>query len=230
MKIHRADTPAISNPPIANNAPKQQDHGHKDSDIIKPWSKLPSEADRLPFAEKITFGGWGKSKGKAKAAESGGSSSSSNPGFCLHHVPYVSQGKERNGCWYACARMLGHSIQSGPRLGLPQSFQPEPVAIGDRADMLELMRNEGLGEIPLPRAQKFSLDQLGNLLCRHGPIMFGWQVPSGIWHMSVLTGTDNINDRVIFHDPQKGPGMTMPLSYFNNNLAWSEPHAMLYSK
>ncbi|MGC0079796.1 papain-like cysteine protease family protein [Ralstonia pseudosolanacearum] len=46
--------------------------------------------------------------------------------------------------------------------------------------------------------------------------------------MSVLTGVDHHTGHVIFHDPQQGPDLTMPLSYFNQRLAWQVPHAMLH--
>ncbi|CCP08526.1 cysteine protease avirulence protein AvrRpt2 precursor (avirulence protein avrrpt2) [Erwinia amylovora MR1] len=135
------------------------------------------------------------------------------------------------GCWYACTRMLGHSISSGPRLGLPELCDSSgPQGLQQREDVLRLMRNENLAEVSLPESRHFSANELGNLLCRHGPIMFGWQTPAGSWHMSVLTGIDKPNDAIIFHDPQRDPDLTMPLDSFNQRLAWRVPHAMLYSE
>ncbi|WP_426400916.1 papain-like cysteine protease family protein (plasmid) [Ralstonia sp. R-29] len=150
--------------------------------------------------------------------------------FRLRHVPYVAQGSDRTGCWYACARMLGHSGESGPRLGLPELFNPGHGHdhLQHLHDVERFIANEGLSKVDLPSSREFTHDQLGALLYRHGPIMFGWQTPQGYWHMSVLTGVDHHTGHVVFHDPQQGPDLTMPLSYFNQRLAWQVPHAMLH--
>lgn len=190
--------------------------------VISPSSSTPS------------FGGWfsKKSLGSKASSSSHNEASESNelPQFRLHHVPYVSQGNERMGCWYACARMVGHSVEAGPRLGLPELYNPQSGHDGlqDLAHAEQFILNEGLSKVDLPDSQEFSHEELGALLYRHGPIIFGWQTPRGNWHMSVLTGVDKHTGRVVFHDPQQGPDVTMPLSYFNQHLAWQVPHALLY--
>nr|ABC70472.1 AvrRpt2Ea [Erwinia amylovora] len=221
VKVSHLTSPA---PVVIEHQPRQSEKVSRDGDVIKPWSQLPAAAP--------SFGGcFGKSK-KSRGYDSGSSSGSrSNAGFRLNHVPYVSQQNERMGCWYACTRMLGHSISSGPRLGLPELYDSSgPQGLQQREDVLRLMRNENLAEVSLPESRQFSANELGNLLSRHGPIMFGWQTPAGSWHMSVLTGIDKPNDAIIFHDPQRGPDLTMPLDSFNQRLAWRVPHAMLYSE
>ena len=180
------------------------------------------------------FGGWfGKKSSKSKGSSSSGPETNASqelPMFRLHHVPYVTQGSDRTGCWYACARMLGHSVESGPRLGLPELFNPGygHDHLQHLHDVERFIANEGLSKVDLPNSREFTHEQLGALLYRHGPIMFGWQTPQGNWHMSVLTGVDHHTGHVIFHDPQQGPDLTMPLSYFNQRLAWQVPHAMLH--
>lgn len=151
------------------------------------------------------------------------------PIFNLAHVPYVAQGDDRNGCWYACAQMIGYNVELGPRLGVPALH--DAASGHNRLDLghaSDFMGNEQLSTVDLPDSRQFSHEDLGALLYRHGPIIFGWQTPGGNWHMSVLTGVDRETDRVVFHDPERGPGKTMPLSYFNERLAWNAPHAMLY--
>ncbi|WP_080378320.1 MULTISPECIES: papain-like cysteine protease family protein [Pseudomonas syringae group] len=150
--------------------------------------------------------------------------------FRLTHVPYVSQGNERMGCWYACARMVGHSVEAGPRLGLPELYDQRSGHSGlqDFSDVERFIQNEGLTKVDLPASEHFSHEELGELLYKHGPIIFGWKTPNNSWHMSVLTGVDSHTSSVIFHDPRQGPDITMPLSYFNQRLAWQVPHAMLY--
>jgi hypothetical protein len=185
------------------------------------------------------FGGFFK-KNSSKH-ESGSSSSNARhsnvtstlyerPMFHLKHVPYVSQGNELMGCWYACARMVGHSVEAGPLLGLPELYSPRSGHSGLQHfdDVEKFLQNEGLSKVDLPDSREFSHEELGELLYKHGPIIFGWQTPSHSWHMSVLTGVDSHASSVIFHDPRKGPDITMPLSYFNQRLAWQVPHAMLY--
>ncbi|WP_375680043.1 papain-like cysteine protease family protein (plasmid) [Rhizobium sp. T1470] len=189
--------------------------------VISPRSSAPS------------FGGGSKKSSGSTAASSShneASQATELPQFRLRHVPYVSQGSERMGCWYACARMVGHSVEAGPRLGLPELYNPRSGHDGlrDLTHVEQFILNEGLTKVDLPDSQQFSHEELGELLYRHGPIIFGWQTPQGIWHMSVLTGVDKNTSRVVFHDPQKGPDLTMPLDYFNQRLAWQVPHAMLY--
>ncbi|MBI6732029.1 cysteine protease avirulence protein AvrRpt2 [Pseudomonas amygdali] len=192
--------------------------------------------------ETPAFGGFFKKKSSRHESHESGSSSSnveySNvsstapdcSAFHLGHVPFVSQGNERNGCWYACARMVGHSVESGPRLGLPELYDPRygHNTIGDFDDMDRFIQNEGLNKVDLPANNSFSPEQLLALLYRHGPIIFGWQTPSNDWHMSVITGVAPDTSEVIFHDPRQGPNLAMPLSDFNERLAWQVPHAMLY--
>lgn len=152
------------------------------------------------------------------------------PQFRLEHVPYVHQGSDKYGCWYACARMIGHSMEHGPRLGLPILYDPQSGhgRIRDLEHIEQFLSNEGLSKVDLPDSRVFSHEDLGYLLYRHGPIMFGYQTDFGSWHMAVLLGVDKFNDTVIFHDPYHGPDLAMPLSDFNQNLAWEVPHAMLY--
>ncbi|WP_322885009.1 papain-like cysteine protease family protein [Sinorhizobium medicae] len=186
------------------------------------------------FSSAPPFGGWfsKKSSGSKAASSSHNEASEANelPQFRLYHVPYISQGSERRGCWYACARMVAYSVETGPRLGLPELYNPQSGHDGlqDLTHAEQFILNEGLSKVDLPDSQEFSHEELGELLYRHGPIIFGWQTPQGIWHMSVLTGVDKHTGSVVFHDPQKGPDLTMPLDYFNQRLAWQVPHAMLY--
>ncbi|WP_311044654.1 MULTISPECIES: papain-like cysteine protease family protein [Pseudomonas syringae group] len=189
--------------------------------------------------EVPAFGGWFKKK--SSKHETGGSSanadsssvasdSTEKPLFRLTHVPYVSQGNERMGCWYACARMVGHSVEAGPRLGLPELYEGRegPAGLQDFSDVERFIHNEGLTRVDLPDNERFTHEELGALLYKHGPIIFGWKTPNDSWHMSVLTGVDKETSSITFHDPRQGPDLAMPLDYFNQRLAWQVPHAMLY--
>ncbi|MET2472083.1 papain-like cysteine protease family protein, partial [Ralstonia sp. SM1872_UCD532_TZ19] len=86
--------------------------------------------------------------------------------FRLRHVPYVAQGSERTGCWYACARMLGHSVEAGPRLGVPELFNPESghSHLQHLHDVERFIANEGLSKVSLPSSREFTHEQLGALL------------------------------------------------------------------
>ncbi|WP_081021999.1 papain-like cysteine protease family protein [Pseudomonas coronafaciens] len=239
-EVHSLSEPELlkqdsSNSTVGENA------AAKDS-AVTPENRALLATKTILGRQKIdppAFGGFFKKK--SSRHESGSSSSnaeysnvgstpSERPMFRLRHVPYVSQGNERMGCWYACARMVGHSVESGPRLGLPELYSPRSGHAGlqEFADVENFIQNEGLSKVDLPASREFSNEQLGELLYRHGPIIFGWQTPNHSWHMSVLTGVDPHTSSVIFHDPRQGPDMTMPLSYFNQRLAWQVPHAMLY--
>ncbi|WP_201297060.1 MULTISPECIES: papain-like cysteine protease family protein [Halomonadaceae] len=201
----------------------KNDVKNREEEPIKQWSALP-------VGIPPPYGGCFSRSKRAKDSGDAGTAGNDNAGFRLHHVPYVSQENEAMGCWYACVRMLGHSISSGPRLGLPDLYGPSGPNGLERREIPRLMENENLAAVNLPDSKEFSLKELGDILYRHGPVIFGWNTPGNSRHMSVLTGLDKPNDRIIFHDPKRGPDLTMPLDYFNERLAWDTPFAMLYSK
>ncbi|QGU20994.1 papain-like cysteine protease family protein [Mesorhizobium jarvisii] len=215
----------VSQPPRLNVISRHSSAGQPG--VISPRSSAPSFGGC--FGSKAAS----SSHNEAKAASSShneASEATELPQFRVYHVPYISQGSERMGCWYACARMLASSVEAGPRLGLPELYSPQSGHDGlqDPTHVEQFIVNEGLSKVDLPDSQEFSHEQLGDLLYRHGPIIFGWRTPEGNSHMSVLTGVDKHTGRVVFHDPQKGPDLTMPLDYFNQRLAWQVPYAMLY--
>ncbi|WP_152643456.1 hypothetical protein [Paracidovorax citrulli] len=96
------------------------------------------------------FGGFFKKKSTGQSSSSGrGEESSTLPMFRLRHVPYVSQEDDRTGCWYACCRMLGYSVASGPRLGLPELFDPNHghSHLQSFEHVERLLANEGLERV-----------------------------------------------------------------------------------
>ncbi|MCF5747987.1 papain-like cysteine protease family protein [Pseudomonas tremae] len=239
-EAHSVKEPELPNQNSSNSAEdektalKTSAANHEDRALLATKTILGREKIEPP-----AFGGFFKKK--SSRHESGSSSSHverSNvnsepaecPSFHLEHVPFVPQGNERMGCWYACARMVGHSVEAGPRLGLPELYSPRSGhgQLQDFSDVEQFIQNEGLSRVDLPANREFSHEELGELLYRHGPIIFGWQTPSNSWHMSVLTGVDPASSKIIFHDPRHGPNFMMPISEFNQRLAWQVPHAMLY--
>ncbi|WP_442783728.1 papain-like cysteine protease family protein [Collimonas fungivorans] len=185
------------------------------------------------FSGTPSFGGGGQKSSSSKASSSSRYAAlmqSKPPLFLLRNVPYVSQGSEQMGCWYACARMIGHSAEAGPRLGLPQRYSSDAghQALKEPADIEQFISNEGLSRVNLPDSQAFSLEELVSLLEQHGPILFAWHPNQNSGHMSVLIGVDKKTSSVVYHDPQKGPDRGMPLSHFNQHLAWEVPYAMMH--
>ncbi|MET2467171.1 papain-like cysteine protease family protein, partial [Ralstonia sp. SM1864_UCD524_TZ4] len=139
--------------------------GNKDAPPQRPAQAAQSVITALP-----TFGGWfGKKSSKSKGSSSSGHDTNASqelPMFRLRHVPYVAQGSERTGCWYACARMLGHSVEAGPRLGVPELFNPESghSHLQHLHDVERFIANEGLSKVSLPSSREFTHEQLGALL------------------------------------------------------------------
>jgi len=151
-------------------------------------------------------------------------SDSANDVFRLSDVPCTMQRKDEKGCWYECARMLAFNKASGPRLGIPDLLTPGNVREMMEERLDEFMANEGLAKIPLDDIG-YNADNLIHLLHQHGPILFGWKVPGGGGHMSVLTGVDKNQKCIIFHDPMRGPNFSMPLDDFGDRV-----NILLYSE
>jgi hypothetical protein len=99
----------------------------------------------------------------------------------------------------------------------------------DRAYKL-LCKREHLEPVPgCASTTPFTLSQLESLLKSHGPICFGWQKPVTGGHMSVLIGTDEELDDVLYHDPGTDPNghwaesfSRMRLSDFNQRRVTHE--------
>lgn len=214
------------------------------ADVEAPASRDPGHgatrglSAHLPDDGEILYGGCAGSKSfRSEAADDVehdvAVSSHPSTGYRVPNVPYVSQEGDPAGCWYACARMLGHHAEAGPRLGVPQRFDSRTGELrGIRAQDMELfIRNENLMTVGLPHSHEFEADDLEALLRRRGPIMFGWKSASGegARHMSVITGIDRESNTVFFHDPspRRGPDQEMSLDKFNRRLAWDMPNAML---
>ena len=83
-----------------------------------------------------------------------------------------------------------------------------------------LVRREHLEPVPKHKKRYFSLRELETLLRDYGPIYFAWEVmvagePEG--HASVLIGTDDTTDEVIYHDPDNKPNSRMKLADFQSS-------------
>jgi hypothetical protein len=157
-------------------------------------------------------------------------------------VPFVSQlgygdpdnpMNDRTGCWYASACMVAYFFEAGPRLGMPEKYDP---AKGHSAMKNEeyptLMANEHLVAVALPQSKAWTGDQIADLLRKFGPLSFGWNktsLKSGktYGHRSVVIGYDEGTSAVIFHDPEKLPNSRLSLKDFNAKFRWSNPYAML---
>lgn len=192
--------------------------------------------DSLPVSSEITYGGCVGSKSfrsDASGEIAHVEASSHQPTDFKLTVPYVSQEGDPTGCWYACAQMIGQHFEAGPRLGVPQRYNSQTGQHhGVTADSIkQLIKNENLLSVNLPRSGVFLHDELEYLLKRRGPIMFGWvSAPGqGPRHMSVITGISRERNAVIFHDPnpRRGADQEMSLETFNARLAWDMPNAML---
>jgi hypothetical protein len=89
----------------------------------------------------------------------------------------------------------------------------------------KLASDNGLSAVPLPDGLQWTMDELAELLRRHGPI---WCGMSGLCHVVVLRGIDRADNNVILNDPQReAGGTTFKLNRFNQELAKTD-HSMLY--
>ncbi len=137
------------------------------------------------------------------------------------------------GCWYACACMIGAFYEIGPRLGVPELFtrQLGGGRVGHRMlmdttartgtpDYFALfMEREHLAANPVSAdpLMVFDAELIEDLLNRQGPILFFWMKTgrgSTIGHASVIIGVEG--DDIIYHDPERAPGLRMSVSLFNS--------------
>ena len=140
---------------------------------------------------------------------------------------------DRTGCWYASTCMVACHFEAGPRLGLPEKFDPvkQGHAGMKNEDYPKLMANEHLVAIDLPAGKSWTADQIADMLRRYGPLSFGWNKTGksgkSYGHRSVVIGYDGTRTEVIFHDPEKAPNSRLSLADFNAKFRWSNPYAML---
>jgi hypothetical protein len=158
-------------------------------------------------------------------------------------VPFVSQlnygagMSDPTGCWYCSAQMVAYYFEAGPRLGVPEIYSAAAgghaatgsseaasrlaaaIPGGTKTEHELLAERENL--CPVPNCEKiynFSLTELEMLLRKSGPIFFYWTKTHGsssYGHASVIIGTCNFPDRIIYHDPENAKDSKMSLSDFN---------------
>lgn len=156
-------------------------------------------------------------------------------------VPFVTQlgygGGDLNdptGCWYASCCMIAYHFEAGPRLGVPELYDPDtghlPIggpaataaltgkAINTTSGGEEIMaKRENLEPVP-GLANNRSLKALEMLLRAHGPIYFAWTKTVGgqsYGHISVLIGTIDHTQQVIYHDPENAADSRMSIADFD---------------
>jgi hypothetical protein len=174
-------------------------------------------------------------------------------------VPYFSQRvdglngpdeDDPNGCWYACAKMIGvyyEGTAGKNRKGVPQldanywKQQGVPnvrwnghLVLGGKlaggVDSFQVFTtNEHL--VALPFNPSWSIADLDAALQHSGPILYFWWAPGwdrnqAFGHASVVIGTDTSSGfrDVLFHDPAVAPRQSMSISRFNE---LKQPVAML---
>ena len=141
-------------------------------------------------------------------------------------VPLVCQNRSRS-CWYAAACMVSYYREAGPRPGLKDVWDDNRRLMPDQID--RLIQAENLSVFPHPVTGRFSGPDLYAALLRVGPLWCGgkWY---GNGHVIVLTGVDS--NYVYFNDPEPmGEGTKderEPISWFNDNLAWSMKNSILF--
>lgn len=136
-------------------------------------------------------------------------------------VPLVAQRASME-CWYASACMVAYFRRPGPRLGLPDKWEPNR-GIG-LADFIRLAQAEGLKSIVTPGGS-LTPQQLETFLSNYGPIWCAgrWD---GVPHIVVLTGVDG--QTVYINDPNPAKGKrTETLAWFNQKLD-RVPNCMMY--
>lgn len=154
----------------------------------------------------------------------------------LAEVPFIGQNAEDPddcGCWYAAVRMLGNTTGAGPRLGLPELYIPLKtnfMGICGTEEFDRVMKNEGLEKVSLPATKNFSVKDIHSMLEQYGPVMFAWTTPEGGNHISVIIGINRLRKSIIYHDPESGPNIMMPVKELNQRLYWDWPYAMLHSR
>lgn len=159
-------------------------------------------------------------------------------------VPFVSQlnygggMNDPTGCWYCSAQMVAYYFEAGPRLGVPEIYSAAAgghaatgsaeaasrlaaaIPGGTKSEHQLLAEREGL--LAVPNCEKnisFSLMDLELLLRKNGPIFFYWMkthAGSTYGHASVVIGTKNFPDNVIYHDPENAKDSVMTLADFNS--------------
>ena len=158
-------------------------------------------------------------------------------------VPFVTQlgfggpkdpQNDWTGCWYASACMVAYYFEAGPRLGLPEKYDPikrkhSPMS---NDEYPKLMANEHLVLVALPTSKAWTAEQIPDLLRKYGPLSFGWNKTSlktgnTYGHRSVVIGYDETSSEVQFHDPENLPNSRLGLESFNAKFRWSNPYAML---
>lgn len=127
-------------------------------------------------------------------------------------------------CWYAAACMVSYYYRAGPRLGLPEIWEPDaglPMTAISR-----LARVEGLVTVD-PPSEGLTSDSVLDMLRTSGPIWAAGHYLEGhpsAGHVIVLTGIEG--SVVHYNDPWEPAAKTKSVDWISNGL-WSLPNALL---
>lgn len=157
------------------------------------------------------------------------------------NVPFVTQlgfgdptdpQNDSTGCWYSSSCMVAYYFEAGPRLGMPEKYDPAKRrhAAIKVTEYPKLIVNEHLAIVPLPTDNKWTVDAIADLLRRYGPLSFSRFVTSKgkrYGHRSVIIGCEEKPEQIIFHDPENRPNSRVAIETFNDNFRWDNPYSML---
>ncbi len=144
-------------------------------------------------------------------------------------VGFISQltpgNRDPLGCWYASACMVGYFFEQGPRLGVPELYQPAAPNrsgghLGIPPSMFKaLAKNEQLEAVP-GAGDALNSKELKELLRSSGPLWFAWYKTAdgkSYGHVSVAIGVDDTT--LTYHDPEDAPKSRMSIDLFNARRA-----------
>lgn len=142
-----------------------------------------------------------------------------NHALCKN-VEFIHQ-QHVNMCGDACVNMLfAYKGKAYERM-----FKRNPRGVLEGLDTQQvkdkLMEAELLPvPIPYPENRKWPAQQLASLIIAYGPL-----ICAGKRHFILVFGADQ--NKVVYHDPWRGPNKQMSLDDFNRFLRWSDDHCII---
>ena len=142
-----------------------------------------------------------------------------NHALCKN-VEFIHQ-QHVNMCGDACVNMLfsykgkvyERAFKRNPR-GILEGLATQQVK--DKLMEAELLPVR----IPYPENKKWQARQLASLINEYGPL-----ICAGKWHFILVFGADQ--NKVVYHDPWRGPNKLMSLGDFNKFLSWSDDDCII---
>jgi len=106
------------------------------------------------------------------------------------------------------------------KLGFLYNRDGSPKPIDAQLDYKTRNKYANLINVTPPESKTWSVKSINTMLDKYGPVEALLKLDDQFEHNVVLVGVDPEKEKVLYHDPARGPFKSMTLDDFNTTFCW----------